>query len=121
MTPYAAKRFYNKEFDKQELDRERKEWEDKQAAERALIEASSKHFAQSAQTVRYEKIVTELKLIAKQQAKKFKKSTKALDQLWASPEEYLSEYEGKNKPLNPSLIMFSDLEALIKAVEASES
>ena len=121
MTPYAAKRFYNKEFNQQELDKERKEWEDKQAVERALIEASSKQSAQSAQAARYEKIVTELKLIAKQQAKKFKKSTKALDQLWASPEEYLSEYERTKKPLNPSLIMFSDLEALIKVVEASES
>ncbi len=116
MNPYRAKRFYNKEFDKQELERERLAREKEALEKRQQEEQEKKRSTQDATSQRYDKIVEELKKQAARNAKKLKNHTQALDKLWDDPASYIEQYETKKKksPLNPSLVMFSDLEELIK-------
>ncbi len=116
MNPYRAKRFYNKEFDKQELERERLAREKEALEKRQQEEQEKKRSTQDATTQRHDKIVEELKKQAGRNAKKLKNHTQALETLWDDPASYIEQYETKKKksPLNPSLVMFSDLEELIK-------
>ncbi len=139
MTPYAAKRMYNVEFNKQELAREKKQRDDEAAKEREAIaakkkqqqqadaeasakaEAEKKGIAAGAEVKRLKLIEDELADQASKQVRKLKGSATELEKLWSDAATYLAAYEKKRgKQLNPSLIMLTDLQDVLKFVKESK-
>jgi len=133
--PKAAKRFYNSAFNKQELEREKKERqaqeekdrlaleaqrakrEAEEKAERKKAEAEKKDTAERTDDARRTKVISSLREIYENNKKKFRQQSSAWAKFDDDPDGYLTAYESQKKKLNPSLVMMSDLTDLLKTVK----